>query len=156
MTTDKVVPREVAQARALAKVLDGLIPLPGGMRVGLDSIIGLVPGFGDMAGAAASAYIVLLAIRSGASRPAVMRMIANIALDTTVGSLPILGDLFDLGWQSNTKNVAILEKDLNTSGLRRHSSKAVLILIVVGVLVALAGLAYLVGAFLWMLLTKLF
>ena len=153
---DKVAPREVGQARALARVLDGLVPLPGGMRVGLDSIMGLLPGVGDMAGAAASSYIVLLAIRAGASRPAVIRMIANIVLDTTIGAVPILGDLFDLGWQSNTKNVAIMEKDLGATGLRRHTSKAVLILIVVGVLVVLAGLAYMVGAFLWLVVARLF
>lgn len=153
---DKVVKREVSQARALARVLDGLIPLPGGMRIGLDSIVGLLPGIGDMAGAAASAYIVLLAIRAGASRTAVIRMIANIAVDTTVGALPILGDLFDVGWQSNTKNVAIMEKDLDATGVRRHTSKAVLILIVVGVLVALGGLAYMVAAFLWLVVARLF
>ncbi|MBA2688909.1 MAG: DUF4112 domain-containing protein [Gemmatimonadaceae bacterium] len=153
---DKVIKREVSQARALARVLDGLVPLPGGMRVGLDSIVGLLPGIGDMAGAAASAYIVLLAIRAGASRTAVIRMVANIALDTIVGALPILGDLFDLGWQSNTKNVAIMENDLDATGVRSHTSKAVLILIVVGVLVALGGLAYMVAAFLWLVVGKLF
>ncbi len=153
---DKVIKREVSQARALARVLDGLVPLPGGMRIGLDSIVGLLPGIGDMAGAAASAYIVLLAIRAGASRTAVIRMVANIALDTIVGALPILGDLFDLGWQSNTKNVAIMENDLDATGVRSHTSKAVLILIVVGVLVALGGLAYMVAAFLWLVVGKLF
>ncbi len=153
---DKVVGREVAQARAIARVLDGLVPLPGGMRLGLDSIIGLVPGIGDMAGAAASSYIVLLAIRAGASRPAVIRMIGNIVLDTTVGSLPILGDLFDMGWQSNSRNVAIMERDLGATGLRRHTSKAVLIMIVLGVLIALAGIAYMVGAFLWLVIARLF
>lgn len=156
MPMDKVVGREVAQARAIARVLDGLVPLPGGMRLGLDSIIGLVPGIGDMAGAAASSYIVLLAIRAGASRPAVIRMIGNIVLDTTVGSLPILGDLFDMGWQSNSRNVAIMERDLGATGLRRHTSKAVLIMIVLGVLIALAGIAYMVGAFLWLVIARLF
>lgn len=118
--------------------------------------MGLLPVVGDMAGAAASSYIVLLAIRAGASRSAVVRMIGNIVLDTIIGSLPLLGDLFDLGWQSNSRNVAIMEKDLGATGVRRHTSKAVLILIVVGVLVALAGLAYMVGAFLWLVIARLF
>ncbi len=126
------------------------------MRLGLDSIVGLIPGIGDLAGAAASAYIVLLAIRAGASRSAVMRMVGNIAVDTTIGSLPLLGDIFDMGWQSNTRNVAIMEKDLNATDIHRHSSKAVLVLIVAGVLVVLAGLAYMVGAFLWLVVGKLF
>lgn len=149
-------PREVGQARALARVMDGVVPLPGGARVGLDAIVGLIPGFGDLAGAAASSYIVLLAIRAGASRAAVIRMVGNIAVDTIVGSVPLFGDLFDLGWQSNSRNVAILERDLGATGIRRHSSKAVLLLIVVGTLVALGGLAYLVGAFLWLVVARLF
>lgn len=153
---DKHLPREIGRARAVARVLDGVIPLPGGARLGLDAIVGLIPGFGDLAGAAASAYIVLLAIRAGASRAAVVRMVGNIAADTLVGSFPILGDLFDLGWQSNTRNVAIMEKDLAGTGVHRHSSKAVLLLIVLGVLVVLAGLAYLIGAFFWLVIARLF
>ncbi|MBA3656388.1 MAG: DUF4112 domain-containing protein [Gemmatimonadaceae bacterium] len=152
----ETAPKELGQARIVARALDGLIPLPGGMRLGLDSIVGLIPGIGDLAGAAASAYIVLLAIRAGASRSAVMRMVGNIAVDTTIGSLPLLGDIFDMGWQSNTRNVAIMEKDLNATDIHRHSSKAVLVLIVAGVLVVLAGLAYMVGAFLWLVVGKLF
>lgn len=153
---EKSTSREVGQARAVARILDGIIPLPGGARIGLDAVVGLVPGVGDVAGAAASAYIVLLAIRAGASRTAVMRMVGNIAVDTMVGSLPLLGDLFDLGWQSNSRNVAIMEKDLGAAGVRRHSSKAVLILILVGVLVVLGALTYMVGAFLWLVVAKLF
>ena len=153
---DKQVPKEVGHARAIARVMDGVVPLPGGARVGLDAIIGLVPGFGDLAGAAASSFIVLIAIRAGASRAAVIRMVGNIAVDTVVGSVPLLGDLFDFGWQSNFRNVAIMERDLGATGVRRHTSKAVLLVIVLGTLVALAGLAYLVGAFLWLIVARLF
>ncbi len=152
---NRTEPREIGTARTLARVLDGMIPLPGGARVGLDAVIGLVPGVGDLAGAGASAYIVMLGIRAGVSRAAVVRMVGNIAVDTVVGSLPLLGDLFDLGWRSNMRNVAIMESDLGSAGIRRHTSKAVLIVIVLGTLVALAGLAYAVGAFLWMLVGRL-
>lgn len=146
---------EIDRARSLARIMDGVVPLPGGARLGLDAVVGLIPGFGDLAGAAASGYIVLLAIRAGASRAAVVRMVGNIVVDTLVGSIPLLGDLFDLGWQSNSRNVAIMEKDLGAVGVHRHTSKAVLALIVLGVLVALAGLAYLIGAFLWMVVARL-
>jgi hypothetical protein len=83
-------------------------------------------------------------------------MVGNIAIDTVVGSLPLLGDLFDVGWQSNTRNVAIMERDLAATGIHRHSSKAVLALIVAGALIALGGLAYMIAAFLWLLVGKLF
>jgi hypothetical protein len=152
---DRQEPREVGTARTVARVLDGLVPLPGGQKLGLDAIAGLIPGLGDLAGAAASAYIVLLAIRAGASRAAVIRMIGNIAVDTVIGSIPILGDLFDLGWQSNSRNVAIMERDLGAKGIHRHTSKAVLFVIVTGTLVVLGGLAYMIGALLWMVVGKL-
>jgi hypothetical protein len=152
---DRQEPREVGTARTVARVLDGLVPLPGGQKLGLDAIAGLIPGLGDLAGAAASAYIVLLAIRAGASRAAVIRMIGNIAVDTVIGSIPILGDLFDLGWQSNSRNVAIMERDLGATGIHRHTSKAVLFVIVTGTLVVLGGLAYMIGALLWMVVGKL-
>ena len=132
-----------------------MIPLPGGASVGLDAVVGLIPGAGDLIGAAASSYIVLLAIRAGASRAAVIRMVGNIVLDTLIGSVPLLGDIFDLGWQSNVRNVAIMERDLGATGIRRHTSKAVLLMIVLGVLIALGGLAYMVGALLWMMVGKL-
>lgn len=149
-------PREISQARAIARVMDGLVPLPGGARLGLDAVVGLIPGVGDLMGAAASAYIVLLAIRAGASRPAVIRMVGNIVVDTMAGAIPLLGDLFDLGWKSNTKNLAIMERELVSTGVRAHKSKALLVAVVIGILVALGGLAYLVGAFLWAFVGKLF
>lgn len=152
---DKMAPKEIGTARAVARVLDGIVPLPGGARLGLDSIIGLIPGFGDLAGAMASAYIVLLAIRAGASRAAVIRMVGNIALDTVVGSVPILGDLFDVGWQSNLRNVAIMERDLGATGVRRHSSKGVLFVIVLGALIVLGGLAYLIAGLVWLIVARL-
>jgi hypothetical protein len=152
---DKPEPGEVRTARTVARVLDGLIPLPGGARLGLDAVAGLIPGVGDLAGALASGYIVLLAIRAGASRAAVIRMIGNIVVDTVVGSIPLLGDIFDVGWRSNSRNVAIMERDLGATGVRRHTSKAFLAAIVLGVLVALAGLAYVVGAFLWLVIARL-
>lgn len=160
----KSEPRELRRARTIARVLDGIVPLPGGQSVGVDAILGLIPGVGDFGGAAASGYIVVLAIRAGASRTAVVRMIGNITVDTLIGSIPLFGDLFDLGWQSNLKNVAIMERDLVQAieedmagkGLRRRSSKVVLLLILLGVFVALAGLAYIIGAFLWLIVARLF
>lgn len=148
-------PKELSRARSVARALDGMIPLPGGRSLGLDAVVGLIPGFGDLAGAAASAYIILLAIRAGASRASVVRMVGNVAIDTIVGSVPVLGDLFDVGWKSNNRNVAIMERELGATGAKAHSSKVILVLIVVGVLVALAGLAYLIGAFVWLIIARL-
>lgn len=155
-STNNPTPRELDRARLIARVMDTALPLPGGTRVGLDALLGLVPGFGDLAGAAGSLYIVILAIRAGASRSAVVRMIANIGVDTVAGSFPLLGDLFDAGWKSNVRNVAIMERDLGATDVHRHTSKGVLMVMVLGALVLLAGLAYMIGAFLWLVVGRLF
>src|SRR5690349_4961119 len=83
-----------ATLRALARLMDSAIAIPGtNIRLGLDSVIGLVPGVGDLAGAAMSGYIVLASARLGAPAPVLIRMVANVAVDGIVGSVPLLGDL---------------------------------------------------------------
>lgn len=124
----------IARARALARLLDTAIRIPGtNIRFGLDPIIGLVPGLGDIASAMLSGYIVLSGIRLGASRSIVARMIGNIAIDTLVGSVPVLGDLFDASWKSNERNVALLERHLDVGPRGRTRNR----------LVAIAGAALL-------------
>ena len=81
-------------------------------RVGLDGLVGLIPGVGDAAGALLSTYILYEAMRLGAPRRVLLRMAANIALESVVGALPVVGDLFDVAWQANTKNVALLQAAL--------------------------------------------
>jgi hypothetical protein len=103
----------LATARFVARLLDNAVGIPRtGVRVGLDPLLGLVPGLGDVAGAALSGYIVLLAARRGAPASIVVRMLGNVAVDTVVGAVPVLGDLFDVGWKSNVRNVALLERHL--------------------------------------------
>ncbi|MEQ8659688.1 MAG: DUF4112 domain-containing protein [Gammaproteobacteria bacterium] len=98
--------------RRLARLLDSSIPLPGGFRIGLDGLLGLVPGVGDLLGAALSLYIVAGAHRLGASRAVLARMLANVALETVVGAVPLVGDLFDFVWKANQRNLALLEREL--------------------------------------------
>lgn len=101
----------IRRARALARVLDSAVGVPGTpIRLGLDAVLGLVPGAGDLAGAALSGYIVLVAARNGAPRSVIGRMLFNIFVDTTLGSVPVIGDLFDVAYKSNLKNVALLER----------------------------------------------
>ena len=111
------------------------------MRVGLDPVLGLVPGLGDVAGAALSGYVVLLGARLGAPRSVVLRMLGNVALDTVVSAVPILGDAFDVGWKSNTRNVALLERYLAQPGTARASSRTLVgAVVVVLALLAIAGI----------------
>jgi len=80
--------------------------------VGLDPILGLVPGIGDAAGAILGAWIVVEAVRLRASRATLVRMCFNIAVDALVGTIPVFGDVFDVVWKANLGNVALLERHL--------------------------------------------
>lgn len=141
----------LARARVLARALDSAIGIPGtSIRFGLDPLIGLVPGLGDLAGAALSGYIVVTGMRLGVSRSVVMRMLANVAIDTVGGSLPLLGDLFDAGWKSNNRNVALIERHVASPDATRMASRlmiggvAILLLLVAlgGVAIAVFALRY--------------
>jgi hypothetical protein len=96
---------------AVAHVMDGLVPV-GRWSFGLDSILGLVPGLGDVIGAAIGMIIVLRAVQAGIPRVAIARMMTNIAIDCLVGSIPLLGDAFDFVFKSNRKNMEIYERSL--------------------------------------------
>ena len=135
---DRLAHDPLARARTIARLLDNAIPVPGTkMRFGLDPIIGLVPGVGDLAGMALSGYLVLLGGRLGVSRAVLLRMLANIAIDTVGGSLPLVGDLFDAGWKSNMRNLSLLEGAIGTPDATSRASR----LMIAGVILALLLLA---------------
>lgn len=96
-------PARLVSIRRFAYLLDS---------AGLDPIIGLVPGLGDAAGAVLAGWILVEAVRQGASRATLSRIAGNIALDSVIGAIPLLGDVFDVVWKANLKNVAILERHL--------------------------------------------
>jgi hypothetical protein len=101
----------------MAHRMDTAIRVPIiGLRIGYDSIIGLIPGVGDILTLAPSAWIIIEAKRMGASPNVIGRMAANTATDTLVGMIPILGDLFDATFKSNRRNVAILREHLERKG----------------------------------------
>jgi hypothetical protein len=130
----------LARGRTLARLLDTAITIPGtGVRFGADAVLGLVPGLGDVAGALLGAYLVLLAQRLGAPRSVVLRMLGNVALDTVAGSVPIAGDLFDVAFKSNTRNVALLEGALERPGETRRASRLLVLGTIAGLLLLGAG-----------------
>ena len=108
--------------RQLAWLLDNSIPLPGGFRIGIDAIIGLVPGIGDAVGALLSVFILNEARMLGAPRSVLLRMSSNVLIETVIGSIPFAGDLFDAGFKANARNVALLERyELDPRGSVRRS-----------------------------------
>ena len=142
-------PRELERLRAMARLLDSAIRIPGtDYRFGLDALIGLVPGIGDFIGALFSSFIIFQAARLGVPKSTLVRMMGNVGLDTIVGEIPLMGDLFDVGWKSNTKNVALLEEHLQRPTAAKAGSRRVLLLLGGGLLllfVAMITLGVLAG-----------
>lgn len=112
----KVVDLEDERLRrlnALGHFLDNSIRIPGvGYRVGYDAVIGLIPGVGDLIGFALSIYIVLAATRYRLPASTVLRMVLNVGLETLLGTVPLVGDLFDATYKSNARNLDLLRAHL--------------------------------------------
>jgi len=103
---------EVEKVGNVVRWLDDLVRVPGTrFGIGLDAILGfLVPGLGDVVTGAVSLTVLTAAMRRGVPRIVLARMLVNIGVDTVVGLVPVAGDLFDLLWRSNTRNLALLER----------------------------------------------
>jgi hypothetical protein len=150
------------RVRVLGKLLDNSIAIPGTKwKFGLDPIIGLIPGVGDLAGAVLSGYIVLEAVRAEVPTLTLVRMFVNIGIDTLLGAVPALGDVFDAAWKANTMNVALLERHLASNEIAtapkgRNVLGVLAVAIVVLIVIVGAGLA--LGIFaarlLWNLTTR--
>lgn len=138
--------------RRLAWLLDESIPLPGGFRIGVDGLIGLIPVVGDVIGAVLSGGLMVEARRLGAPWSVLARMSFNVTLEALVGMVPFVGDLFDLGFKANIRNLRILADWLEAPDKAGRDSVRHLVLAVLFVLGAVAAL----GAGLVMTITALF
>jgi hypothetical protein len=113
-SSQRTAQARLKRLRRLAWLIDGAFEFPGtGFRFGLNSIIGLLPVGGDVALGAISLYIVYEAARLGIPRPILARMIGNVVLEVAGGSVPILGDLFDMTLKANLRNLKIIEQYLS-------------------------------------------
>ena len=104
-------PRVLDALRRWAVLFDSAFRIPGTrIRFGLDAIIGLVPGIGDLSTPAFAALILLQAVRMRVPLVVQARMVLNAAIDMVTGLVPVLGDLVDIGWKANLRNLALLER----------------------------------------------
>jgi Domain of unknown function (DUF4112) len=138
----------VKRLREYSRLLDSAIAIPGtGYRFGLDPIIGLVPGGGDTVGLVLSAYILYEAAQLGAAKGTLGQMAFNILLETVAGSVPVLGDIFDVTWKANVRNVRLLEDHLKVvehhgvPGRVRRSNQAFMVLLLLLLVLAFIGAA---------------
>ena len=150
--------RALERVEAVAELLDSRFRIPGtDIRFGLDAVAGLVPVGGDAVSFLASGALVLTMARHGASPRLVARMLLNIAIDGILGSVPLLGDLFDLAFKANDRNVQLL-KEHYAEGRHQGSAWPVVAMAAVGLLtlgVLLAWLLYHVLRLTWQLLDGL-
>lgn len=141
--TDRSPPNEsLRRAKVVASVLDEAIRVPGtNVRFGVDPIVGLIPGLGDVIGGAASVYIILEAARADAPASVLIRMALNIGIDTIVGGLPFIGDLFDFAWKSNSRNVALLARHVEAPVQTKRASKALVALLIAAIVLVVIGVS---------------
>ena len=139
-----VLGRHADRVRRMARLLDRAVTVPGTrIGLGLDGLLGLVPGAGDVAGGALSLYILFLAWRAGAPGPVLTRMAVNVGIDVLLGTVPVLGDIADFAFKANLRNADLLDRALGEPDRTRKSSKAWLIVagtIVVLILLGVIGL----------------
>ncbi|WP_286830818.1 MULTISPECIES: DUF4112 domain-containing protein [Kordiimonas] len=108
--------KRLKRVHRLARLLDSQFRIPGtNIRFGLDSIVGLLPVAGDTVTATLAAYIIFEAFRIGVRRTIIVRMLGNLVIDWVVGSIPVIGDLFDVGFKANQRNIRLIERDLGVA-----------------------------------------
>jgi hypothetical protein len=132
----------VQRLRQMSHLLDNAIAIPGtNYRFGLDPILGLLPGGGDILTGFMSIYIVFEAARMGLPAATLGRMGFNIFLDTLSGTVPVLGDLFDVTWKANSQNVALLEKHVAAPTPSRAADKLFAVVVIAALLALVLGMA---------------
>jgi hypothetical protein len=142
---------EVArELESLAKWMDSVFEVPIlKLKFGLDALLGLLPGAGDVASSATAIYILNAAQRFGVAKVTLLRMTLNIVIDVLLGSLPLVGDLFDVYWKSNQRNVALLRRHMAANpeaGRELKKSDAWFVGMLIGVICILT-IASIVAAF---------
>ena len=131
------------EVERLARLLDDVATIPGTrIRIGLDSLLGLLPAGGDVVGGALSAWIIIAAARLGAPPAVLARMGGNVLLDTAVGAVPVLGDLFDIAFRANRRNVDLIRRYVDAPGEVQRGSRAMVVAVLLVLLAAMIGAAF--------------
>ena len=142
---NKPLPPQLRNLNTLARLMDAKFRLPGtDIRFGLDAVIGLIPGVGDLISLAISGFILSNAASLGASRYVMARMALNAGIDAIIGSIPIIGDIFDIGFKANQRNMRLLQQHYH-EGRHRGGARKVLVpvvIVLVGLLALFVWLTY--------------
>jgi hypothetical protein len=140
--------RRLEGLRRIAELLDNAFRVPGtSYRVGLDPIVGLLPGIGDLISPLFAIGMLLQARELGVPKVVQARMVINVAIDALVGAVPVLGDLFDFAWKANDMNLSLLELHAREERRGSRADYAFVTLMIV-LVVALAAIPFVVLAWL--------
>lgn len=152
------VSRRLERMRAFSRLLDTAFQLPGGFRIGIDPLIGLVPGIGDVIATGLSIWLIYDAARLGIRKRILALMTFNVIVEAAVGVFPILGDIFDAVWKANVRNMRLVEKDYRPTMKERSFWKLFAFLSGIFILVygSLAFIAFVFFSWLLAILDRLF
>jgi hypothetical protein len=144
----KALAKELAPwAERLVFLLDEWIRIPGtNIRFGLDALVGLVPGVGDVVTGTGSIALLLYALRERVPTPALARMVANIGVDVLGGAIPVVGDAFDVAWRSNRKNLDIIKRYKDDPGAEPSAADKALVAIGITLAILSVALPFAIGA----------
>jgi len=136
--------KAVSELGWLAKLMDSQFRVPGtNFRFGLDGLIGLIPGAGDLSTFAVSGYMLVIMARNGASGYVIARMTLNILIDAIIGAIPIIGDLFDIAFKASMRNLKLVQEHYQ-EGRHRGSAWKVVIPVLIILLAIIIGMIWLV------------
>lgn len=131
--------RGLKQLSHLAKLMDAQFRIPGtGIRFGLDGIIGLIPGAGDLSTFAVSGYMLWIMAQNGASGYVLARMTINILIDTLIGAIPLIGDIFDIAFKANMRNLRLMQEHYEEGRHRGSAWKAIVPVLIILFLIIVA------------------
>ncbi|HKH61671.1 MAG TPA: DUF4112 domain-containing protein [Flavitalea sp.] len=134
--------RDFKQLERIAKLMDAQFTVPGtNFKFGLDGIIGLIPGAGDISTFAVSAYLLTIMARNGASGYVMARMVLNVVIDAVVGMIPILGDLFDIAFKANMRNLKLM-KEHYVEGRHKGGAWKILVPVLLLLLIVVGGVIW--------------
>jgi hypothetical protein len=145
--------KNIKQLERWAWLLDNSIRIPGtSIRMGFDSLIGLIPGIGDVTGGALSSYLLLQAVSSGIPSVVIARMVVNVVFDTLIGMIPLVGDIFDIAFKANQRNIELMTNYYNSprEAVKRNTISILIISIsLISVLALVIWIA--IKVFIWLI-----
>lgn len=130
--------------RRISHLLDNAIAIPGTKyRIGLDPILGLIPGGGDLISSVFAGYVVFKAAQMGVPQETLVKMATNIVFDTVAGTVPVAGDLLDVAWKANVKNIELLDAHLGSPEQGKKADWLFVAALLLGLMLIVGGVIFL-------------